>query len=214
MKKVILVTLLALGSFPLLAQVRVGVKAGGLISNVAPEGIRFNYPGASGSTRFSYLAGAVLTLPIHNRWSVQAELLYSKKGMQSGFVIALNQTSRTYDNLHYLSVPLLMRYQPIDRLSVGVGPEIGYLLGAYQRSSLLGSRPEKAQYEPLDVAVNLDVQYTLLNKISLGLRYNVGLYDVGRRYELVPFFGNGEPSVIDYTFYNRSLQLSLTYWLK
>ncbi len=182
------------------------------MSNIAPDGIRFNFPGASGDTKFSYLAGAVLAVPLSDRFSAQAELLYSNKGMRSGWVDARGQTSRAFDNLHYLSVPLLLRYYPITPLSIGLGPEVGYLLGAYQKSHV-GSRPDRMFYEPLDVAVNLDVQYTVLDKVSLALRYNVGVYDVAKRVEFRSFGGN-EPVIIDNTFYNRSLQLSLTYWLK
>ena len=212
MKKVILIALLALGSFPLLAQVKVGVKAGALMSNIAPDGIRFNFPGARGDTKLSYLAGAVLAVPLSGQFSTQAELLYSNKGRRSGWVGAQGQTSRAFDNLHYLSVPLLLCYRLIEQLSVGLGPEVSYLLGAYQRSHV-GSRSNRMFYEPLDVAVNLDVQYTLLDKVSLALRYNVGVYDAAKRVEFRSFGGN-EPVVIGNTFYNRSLQLSLTYWLK
>lgn len=213
MKNTILVALLTLLVNPLFAQVKLGVKAGGLLSNRAAEGIRFNFPGASGDTKLSYLTGAVLAVPLSDRFSAQAELLYSKKGMRSGFVEARGQTSRATDNLHYLSVPLLLRYHLIEQLSIGLGPEVSYLLGAYQRSQVLGSRPNRMFYEPLDVAINLDVQYTLLDKVSLGLRYNVGVYDVAKRVEFISFGGN-EPVVIDNVFYNRSLQLVLTYWLK
>ena len=211
MKITFLVALLSLAVNPLFAQVKLGVKAGGLISNVASEGVRFNFPGASRDAKPSYLAGAVLLVPLSNQFSVQAELLYSKKGMRSGFTEALGQTSRTNYNFHYFSVPLLLRYHPIDKLSIGLGPEVSYLLGAYQRSHI-GSRPNKEFHEPLDVAVNLDMQYALLEKFSLGLRYNLGVYDITKRYEGVLI--GGEPFVVDSDLYNRSLQLSLTYWFK
>ena len=212
MKSTLLILLLTLAVSPLFAQVKIGIKAGGLISNVAPEGVRFNYPGASRETKPAYLAGVLLAVPLTNKFSAQAELLYSKKGMRFGYTEALGQISRATNNLHYLSVPLLLRYHPIEQLSVGLGPEVSYLLGAYHRSHI-GSLPNSERYEPLDVAMNLDVQYALLEKLSLGLRYSMGVYDVGRRYELLSF-GSDEPIVSDYTFYNRSLQLSLTYWLK
>ncbi len=79
----------------------------------APNNIRFNFWGTSGNTKFSYLAGAVLTVPLDDRFNAQAELLYSNEEMQSGWVEALSQTSRATNNLHYLSVPLLLRCYPI-----------------------------------------------------------------------------------------------------
>ena len=210
MNKVILVGLFALSSFPLFAQVDVGVKAGGMLTDIATEGIGLGHSGDLAKAKLSYLAGAVLSVPLHNRLSAQAELLYSNKGVRGEF-FDLNLPYKVTDNFHYLSLPLLLHYHLTDRLGVGIGPELSYLLGAYQHSDLHGSNSVKRLFEPIDVAVNLDLQYNLLEKLSLGLRYNLGVYDVTKRYEGT--FAGGEPFVVDPSLYNRSLQLSLTYWL-
>ena len=212
MKKAVLIGLLTLGSFPLLAQVKIGVKAGGLISNVATEGVGLGYSGDRAKSKLSYLAGAVLAVPIYDRTSLQAELLYSNKGVRAEFS-GPNLPSKVSDNFHYLSLPLLLRYHLTDRLGVGIGPEVGYLLGAYQRMDTFGSNPRDGDYEPIDVAINLDLQYNLLEKLSLELRYNLGVYDITKRQEYT-LLESGETIVDDSNAYNRSLQLSLTYWLK
>jgi hypothetical protein len=212
MKKVILVTLLALGSFPLLAQVRIGVKAGGMLTDIAVDGIGLGYSGDQAKPKFSYLAGAVLTLPVYDQLSLQAELLYSNKGTWGEFE-AFGERVKISNHHHYLSLPLLLRYHLTDQLGIGLGPEVSYLLGAYQRTDTFGSNPQKRYYEPIDVAINLDLQYNLLEKLSLGLRYNLGIYDITTRQEFV-LFESGETIVDDSDLYNRSLQLSLTYWLK
>ena len=211
MKKVILVTLLALGSFPLLAQVRIGVKAGGMLTDIAVDGIGLGYSGDQAKPKFSYLAGAVLTLPVYDQLSLQAELLYSNKGTRGEFE-AFGERVKISNHHHYLSLPVLLRYHLTDQLGIGLGPEVSYLLGAYQRSEAFGGISQEGDYEPMDVAINLDLQYNLLEKLSLGLRYNLGIYDITKRYEGVLI--GGDPFVIDSDLYNRSLQLSLIYWLK
>lgn len=211
MRKIFLISLLALNSFPLLAQVKLGVKAGGMLTDIAIEGIGLGYSGDGAKTKLSYLAGAVLALPIHDRLSLQVELLYSNKGILADLPDA-SGLGNVSDNFHYLSLPLLLRYHLTNRLGIGVGPEVGYLLGAYQRSDAFGSNSRRRYYEPIDVAINLDLQYDLLKKLTLGLRYNMGIYDVTKRSEGV--IAGGGLFVEDSDLYNRSLQLALTYWLK
>ena len=212
MKNTLLVALSILLVSPLFAQVKVGIKAGGMLTDIATEGIGLGYSGNPAKAKLSYLAGAVLALPILDRLSLQAELLYSNKGVRAEFSDP-NLPRKVSDNFHYLSLPLLLRYHLTDHLGVGIGPEVGYLLGAYQRTDTFGSNPREGDYEPIDVAINLDLQYNLLEKLSLGLRYNLGVYDITKRQEFV-LFESGETIVDDSDAYNRSLQLSLTYWLK
>lgn len=211
MKKTGLTLLFLISLFPLFAQLKIGVKAGGVLSNIAGEGIGFSSSGTRDNAKLSYLVGGVLALPIHERFGVQAELLYSKKGLRfDGF-----ENEKVRNHYHYLSLPLLLRYRIVERLSVALGPEVSYLLGAYQRSDAFGNSDLNGfsrTYKPLDIAINLDVQYDLSDKLALGLRYNVGLYDITERIEGVII--DGELSVIDDDVYNRSVQLSLYYWLR
>ena len=205
MKNALLAIILSLYTTPLLAQVKFGLKAGGMLSNVAAEGIGLSSSGNQAETKFSYLTGVAAILPIHQHFRVHAELLYSNKGALGDIY------GRDYsNNYHYLSLPLLLRYQVIDRLSVGIGPELDYLFGVYQRSEAGSSFPMSSYYKPLDLGINLDVQYDLLDKLSLGLRYNLGVYDITERLEGTTF--EGTPFVVDSNVYNRSLQLSLFYW--
>lgn len=211
MKKALLVIAFLLGASPLFAQVKLGAKAGGMVSNLVTKGVGLTSSNNQDDAKLSYLLGAVVTFSIYDRFSLQTELLYSNKGVRTD----LDGISGTIsDNYHYLSVPLLIRYQVTEQLGVGIGPELGYLLGAYQRSDVSGSNPIPVDrfYKPWDVAVNLDVQYDLLEKLSLGLRYNLGVYDVTKRYERTD--NRGDVFVLDNDVYNRSIQLSLYYWFR
>ena len=207
MKRMLIITALTLSMNPLLAQVKVGVKAGGMLTNLAHKGIGLG-PSAS-DAKFSYLAGVTLVLPIHDRLRVQTELLYSNKGMHTS-VEGFNGPSNISHNSHYLSVPVLLRYRITNQLSIGAGPEVGYLLGAYQQSTEFKSHSVRSFYKPLDLSLNLDIQYDVADRLSLGLRYNLGVYDITKRYEFLTF--GDTPFVIDNDVYNRALQLSLVYW--
>lgn len=212
MKKTFFILALSTLSLAASAQVKFGIKAGGLLSNFAYRGVGLSSSDGQPDTKLSYLLGTAVAFPIGDHLSLQTELLYSKKGARTGFISALGETSRTRDQLHYLSVAPLLRYRVVDRLDVGVGPEVSYLIGSYERTELLGSRPTLMPYRSLDLAVNFDAQYHLLERWSVGLRYNLGVYDVTDRFEIVSF--DDEVFVIDGDVYNRSVQLSLYYWLR
>ena len=193
---------LSLSISSLWAQVEVGIKIGGMLSGIAAQGIGLTSSDNASQTKFSYLAGGSVAVPLHPRLNLHTELLYANKGNNVD-VDPLNAKN----NFHYLSVPILLQYTLTDRLGVAVGPEINYLIGAYQK--LLGNIPLN-DIKAFDVALDIDLQYSLLEKLSLGLRYNLGLYDITERLEAM--FSDGTTISIDSKAYNRTLQLSLLYW--
>ena len=213
MKRILVIAAFIITMNPLWAQVKVGVKAGGLLSNVTGQGIGLSSSGFISDPKLSYLIGGAVSIPLHPKISLQAELLYSNQGYRSVIPIDSLQEETTLHNYHYLSLPLTVQYRITERLHVGIGPEFGSLLGAYQRSRSfdpieVGDR----FYNTLDLSINLDAQYQVLDNLSLGLRYHLGVYDITKRYEVSTF--DGEQYVIDDDVYNRSVQLSLTYWFR
>lgn len=187
------------------AQFKIGVKAGTLVSNVLDGGIGLT-SGSNTDTKLSYLAGVVFAYPIYNRGHLQAELLYSKEGYRA------DETGSEVirSHLHYLSLPILLQHEVANGLSVGGGPEISYLLAAYPRTEQFGIR-SLDWYRPFELGINLNVQYQLLEFLTIGVRYNMGLSDITERVE-VPI--EGGIVAVDSDAYNRSLQLSLLYWLR
>ena len=210
MKKLILLFLFNLMAYTgLLAQVSGGLKVGGALSNQANEGVllpfdRFLKP--------TYLGGLFVTVPLFDNFSLQPEVLYVNKGFQS---ISTGPTTPHY-NLHYLSVPIMLRYHVVDRLTVELGPEISYLMDATTNRNFINSfsgLPSIAErllssYKDLDLALNVGVGYLLSDKWALNLRYNMGLYDISNDF-LLTVFNQEEPVLISGPTYNRSMQLSV-----
>ena len=213
MKKFILISLLAACSFPLLAQVSVGLKIGGALSNQADGGVLL--PTDNG-LKPTYLGGVFATAPLSESFSLQPEVLYVNKGFQT---ISSGPTTPRY-NLHYLSIPIMLRYHILDKLTVELGPEISYLMDATTNRNFTGSfsgspsfnQQLLASYKDLDLALNIGVGYLLSDRFSVGLRYNMGLYDVSKDFT-VSLIGQEELVLISGTTYNRSLQLSVGYRL-
>ncbi len=123
MKKIILISLLTIGSLPLLAQTSVGLKVGGALSGQAFEGVGLS---TGNDVKPTYLGGVFVTVPLTKTFSLQPEVLYINKGLQ----FVGNSSNPTRYNLHYLSVPIMLRYHILNRLTVELGPEVSYLLDA------------------------------------------------------------------------------------
>lgn len=192
MKKLIFsFALLVLLSSTAMAQVKIGLKAGVMLSGTAliePDTLE-----NLSDTKVSYLLGGFMTIPINSKFSIQPELLYANKG------------SENFYN-HYVNLPIMLQYELIDRLSIEAGPEIGYLLASYSGSSFGNTR--RHDFEDFDISINVGVSYALLDRLNIGLRYNMGISDAYAPEQARFGFGSpiGRP---EYNIQNRTLQLSI-----
>ena len=197
----------------MLAQVSVGLKVGGVLSGQANEGVRLS---TDSKLKPTYLGGIFATVPLSETFSIQPEVLYVNKGFQT---TSSGSVTPRY-NLHYLSIPIMLRYHILDQLTVEIGPELGYLIDATTNInsgvSFSGSPSLDQQlldsYKDLDLALNVGIGYSLADKWAINLRYNMGLYDTSKDFT-TPVFGQEAPVLISGTTYNRSLQLSVGYQL-
>lgn len=213
MKKFIIVSLLAIVSLPLLAQTSVGLKVGGALSNQTDGGV---FLSADNEQKVTYLGGIFVTVPLSNAFSLQPEVLYVNKGFQT---TSSGSITPRY-NLHYLSIPIMLQYHVLDKLTVALGPEVNYLIDATSNInlvSLFSGSPspierQLSSYKDLDLAVNVGIGYLLSDKFSVGLRYNMGLYDTSKDF-MITLRSQEEPVVISGPTYNRTLQLSIGYRL-
>ncbi|WKN44570.1 porin family protein [Tunicatimonas pelagia] len=225
MKKLTFIFLLSLlVCSNLLAQVSIGIKAGGALSSHTSEDIGM---GDGDFIKPTYLGGLFVNVPLASNLSVQSEVLYANKGYQSKVTPRGSFTPRYH--LHYISIPIMLQYQVVNRLTVELGPELGYLLGTGSNinSSGFGSFSSEfpsfheqleASYRDLDIAVNIGVGYAFSDRWTLNLRYNMGLRDITDDFEVF-FRSTNEPgsevesTLYSFPRYNRSLQLSIGYRL-
>lgn len=183
------------------AQVQLGVKAGPILASAATESSSSVF---SSSAKLSYLAGGFLALPFHKRMSLQVELLYVNKG--SGSV-----TNEVRSNLHYLNIPVLLQYRVIDKLNIELGPEVGYLLSAYNKYSNQSNLDNRTyMIEKFDVGIDAGVSYDLSEKLMLGLRYNIGINDFTKEFDV---YVDQKPIGHELKAQNRTLQFSIGYKL-
>lgn len=136
-------------------------------------------------------SGLFINGMLNERVGMAAELLYSSKGVKANTAI----------HLHYITLPLLVRYQVTDHILAEIGPEPGYLFSA--RSEL--GNVSNTYNNKLDVAIDAGVSFNT-PKLVIGLRYCAGLFSVR---EPIPHYGASGSETIKYQ--NRVLQLSVGY---
>ncbi|MGB8489851.1 MAG: porin family protein [Bacteroidales bacterium] len=112
-----------------------------------------------------------------------------------------------YDNMQddvtYLDLPLLVRFQPVRYFNVHAGPQVSYRLKATQKDMETGIKSEiEDYYRSFDYGIAVGIEANLPNHINLTIRYIVGLLPATTIYEYT------DP------WYNNSLQFSIGYRIK
>lgn len=94
--------------------------------------------------------------------------------------ITTNTDSIDY-KFHYLTIPFLIDFYPIQKLKISAGPEIGLLAGAKKYSINDSTRvsPLNTSYNNrFELSGTISASYSLDYFIDLGVRYNVGFTEI------------------------------------
>lgn len=159
-----------------------GVKGG---VNVASIGGGNNYVGVAGlGSKVGFHLGGVVESPFSEKFSLQAELLYSLQGSKWSIGSGSNL------NLNYINLPILGKYYIIEGLSAEAGPLVGFLLS---------TNADKADYGTIDIAFAIGASYKLNENIFFSLRYNKGISNINKN------------DSIDYNNQNNVFQISAGY---
>jgi hypothetical protein len=146
------------------AQVLLGVKGGINFSTITGR----DYGEVKTITGLN--AGILASIPLFSRFSLQPELAYSGEGAQS---TEDNVTGTLH--LHYLTIPILFKYQNSTGIFLETGPQLGHLSKAeFQFTNF--SEDEKSNFQSTDFAWAFGIGY-LFKGVNLGVdaRYNLGL---------------------------------------
>lgn len=165
MKRSGLFILLSVFAHCLCAQVQLGVKAGLNVSDVVINNSYDPDVEPAFEMKPGFHAGVFFSADGDEKFGFAIELLYSSKGVRAFEVI----------NLHYVTIPLLVRYHFHEKFFAEIGPEIGYLVNANSRYGNLNSTWDNK----MDIGLDGGIQYRL-GKIFCGLRFNAGFSSVIR----------------------------------
>jgi hypothetical protein len=209
MKHCLLTVLLSTGLvFSSYAQIKLGIKAG---ANFADFSNQLVLPGLEDISAMTthWHAGLAAQKSLSDRFILSSELLYSIKGFQEATDFNVSNDIKTVLSLHYLSVPVLLNYKPLDKVSLGAGIELGYLMDAQVK---MGDDKNDVNFiydRDFEWSLNLGFRFNISPALFLDGRYQWGLSPVSELFFTDP---NGEP-LQEATLKNRVLQVSLGYFI-
>ena len=161
-------------------------------------------------------AGVALEFPVYNKITLQAEVLYTQKGLEdtshiSSMFLNGNPYYKGYGyRLHYMELPVLFRVPFVNGIRLGVGPSISYLLAANYMLEGKKVRDMGASFSKLDYGLIGDLSYQFKN-VEIGARYNYSLGTVKFVGEYDPEFDTGGNKPLGK---NRAFQFYLGYVIK
>ncbi len=158
--------------------VQLGVKGGVNFATVA--GDDFDSPDA----RTSFNAGFVAEVPYSERFSLQAEVLYSGQG----YDWKSSDQDNIFDNddnvevqFDYIQVPILAKIYLVEGLNVHAGPQIGFLVNDeidFQPNSNAGDEPFPLEPKDIDISLAAGLEYKFDNGFFIQGRYNYGFSEM------------------------------------
>ncbi len=164
-------------------ETKFGVKTGLNIANLSGD-----VEGASSLVGFQI--GGFAEFKISDKFAVQPELMYSAQGGKQSYSESSSGYSYSAESkikLSYLNVPVMAKYYAAPKFSLEFGPQIGFLLSAKQDwsesgtdGSYSGSEDIKKDAESINFGLNFGAGYDFTEKLSAGLRYNLGLSNIAK----------------------------------
>ncbi|MGM8361197.1 porin family protein [Flavobacterium sp. ARAG 55.4] len=170
MKKIIL-SALAVFAFGITnaQETKFGLKVGGNLSSLRAT----NFEGGDDITikfngNVGFLAGGFAEIKVANKFAVQPEVLFS---YESNTMAAEGDVDF---NLSYINVPVMAKYFASEKISLQVGPQIGFLVGA--KAKFEGDSEDiKDDLETVNFGLNFGLGYELTENVAVDFRYNIGL---------------------------------------
>ncbi|MEW7292016.1 porin family protein [Aquimarina sp. 2304DJ70-9] len=182
MKKLLVFAVLASFSSLVTAQeekIRFGAKAGVNFANIAGDGTN----GVDGRTSFH--VGAVVEIPIAEKFAFQPELVYSSQGFGFNTITFIDVlgvvTIESTTKLDYINVPLMAKYYVAQGFSLQAGPQVGFLVSAKAESDTAGLTTEidiDEFIKGIDFGLNFGAGYQLDMGLFFDARYNLGLSNI------------------------------------
>jgi hypothetical protein len=150
-----------------------GLKAGLNLS-------RFHSDNRESDVKPGLNVGFYLRAPVGRNTYLRPELYYSNQGEREDIATnALGTSTRHTTNLNYLNLPVL--FEAGKRVTVQGGPQLSYLLSAYDRTVLADKttkRSIRSSLNSFDLAGVIGIGINPHKCFNAGMRLNYGLTDI------------------------------------
>ena len=144
-------------------QTAFGVKGGVSISKMTDHTYK---------SRVSGHGGVFVNRSLSKHFFVQPELLFSGEGEQF-----LSNGEHTLA-LDYILLPVMIQYYPVPQVYVEVGPQVGVLISAKDKTAGAAHRNVKANISTAQYAISTGLGVMASDHLIVYGRYNFGLSDI------------------------------------
>jgi hypothetical protein len=169
MKKIyVLLAAITISTAALAQGVSGGIKLG---VNFASQKFESDGFSVSPDGLVSFHGGLFLTAMVTENFGIQPELLYNSMG--SSFEFGSEEMKMKFT---YLSVPVLLRYNPVSVFNLHAGPQFGILMNAV--AELDGEEEDIEDMKTLDFGVAIGAGLDLPMGLTASVRYTAGLANI------------------------------------
>lgn len=193
--KYALTLLFALFLIPASAQVFIGIKGGATMNWIHLTGNLDDPLEIEQETKYGYYVGATVDIPFSPAVALTPELYFTQRGTRG-------ESSET--SLNYLTLPVLLSYQPHPKLALQAGGAVSYLM-AYRAG---GIRVDFG--ENFDFGLLGGLTYQLTQAFSVSARYYNGL----RSYNSIFYTDMNGQVVEEIKILTRSVEIGGIYFLE
>jgi len=179
----LLFILIFLSSFNLAAQEHpIGIKIGANNANLAGDGTE------NISSAINFQAGLFTEITLSEDFKVQPELLFSVYGFKQDF------EGDSKIRLNYIILPIMVKWFVSKGFSFDAGPQVGLMVTAKNGTGSMAD--VKSDFYDRDFGVNIGASFVMSEKVSVSVRYYIGLTDV---------------TAVNTKNYNRAMQLAFQF---
>jgi hypothetical protein len=152
----------------------IGATLGANIANVAGDDI------VQSDSKFNFTAGLFAEFPLTEKIGIQPEFIFSGQGYKFMADDGAGLNVEWKQKLTYVNIPVLVNYYVAENFYLQAGPYLGFLTNAELNVSgtlgiLGGDNQEDFQGTDFGVAIGAGFK---VNKVNLGLRYQMGMSDI------------------------------------
>ena len=210
MKKLLVVSAIALFGAMNAQSVKFGLKAGYSLSSISEK---YENTSHSGDAKSSFYGGALVEIKLNSKWALQGELLYSQLGAKDevdlgttemgGQVINLGVVKQKID-LSSLMIPVGAKYYLTNKLSANAGLNFVFYVSRkleYEIAEYNTTVDDTANtyFKTFNFAPYVGFEYQLTEHFFADTRYNFGVANIS------------QIKIDDYKMRNSFFQLGVGY---
>ncbi|MES2812081.1 MAG: porin family protein [Bacteroidota bacterium] len=176
MKKLLLTAIIAVFAFGSTnaQETKFGVKAGLNLGTLSGD-FEDAFVDSDMKMRPSFHVGGFAEIKLSPKFAVQPELLYSVEG---GKQDVDGSSEKLIWDLAYVNVPIMAKYYATEKLSLELGPQVGFLMKAEATFDGDTVAEFKEDSKSTAISLNLGAGYNITENLFGSVRYSLGMTNI------------------------------------